>query len=308
MLARGEPQLSYKVFDISVLEPYRNDPRYYFDTDEIHGSISIRSDYYKNGKMRQRDEAFIQTFGFAYNKTFNRAVAVYTRYLSDLTPEHQQQWFNKMLRGKYLLHPDYFDATMGKFPEKVSIFTALTEELYQINKMCNLMGKPQLFREEFKDTCKPRNFGFLIRPTLKEYESFVLTLDKMLSDNINKEFFKGDIPLQEHKVKKDGSVEIIQKATITLLEEWLKRIRFPDPKPKDEMIKMFREVRKQRQPVAHTINEDMFDQKYFKKQRDLMIETYGAIRTLRLIFANHPNVKGYKDIPEWLFKGDIRTF
>ena len=40
-LALGDSQLSYLSFDLSVLEAYRNDPRYYYSSDDIYGWISI---------------------------------------------------------------------------------------------------------------------------------------------------------------------------------------------------------------------------------------------------------------------------
>ena len=36
-LALGEPQLCYESFDLSILEFYRNDPRYYYQHDDISG-------------------------------------------------------------------------------------------------------------------------------------------------------------------------------------------------------------------------------------------------------------------------------
>ncbi len=62
-----------------------------------------------------------------------------------------------------------------------------------------------------------------------------------------------------------------------------------------------------RMKPAHKVEEDNFEQEYFKKQRELMVEAYSAIRTLRLILANYPRTKSYK-VPEWLFKGEIWTF
>lgn len=40
-MALGNPQLSYKSFDLSILESYRNDPRYHYDTNDIGGSIEL---------------------------------------------------------------------------------------------------------------------------------------------------------------------------------------------------------------------------------------------------------------------------
>jgi hypothetical protein len=38
-LKEGAPQLSYRAFDLRALEWYRNDPRFDFDVDDIHGRI-----------------------------------------------------------------------------------------------------------------------------------------------------------------------------------------------------------------------------------------------------------------------------
>jgi hypothetical protein len=72
------------------------------------------------------------------------------------------------------------------------------------------------------------------------------------------------------------------------------------------MIQTFRKIRKLRQKPAHAVNEDAFDQKYFREQRELIIEGYGAIRTLRLILANNPATHGHA-VPDWLQEGKIYT-
>ena len=58
--------------------------------------------------------------------------------------------------------------------------------------MATAMGCPSLFRHEYDEhgEKRPRKFGFIIRPTLEEFNSFVLLLDKMLSDDIHKDFFQ----------------------------------------------------------------------------------------------------------------------
>lgn len=309
MLALGEPHLAYKPFDLSVLEFYRNDPRYSFDCDDIHGSLSIKSTYSENGKVYKRDSVYLQTFGFAYTKGLTkRAVAVFVWYLACLSPEHQQLWFNKMLKGKYFLHPDYAKASMGSWEIKESIFNAFLEELLHINAMAELMGKPKLFKNVYGRENKPTGFSFLIRPTLKEFNSYVSILDKLMSENLNKDFFKSDLQLDREEKMKGGRIKVVPKGTISLLDEWLGRVRFPDPEPKNTMLATFRNVRKLRQSPAHALQEDVFDQSYFKKQRKLTIDAYSAIRTLRLIFTNHPKVKGYDKVPDWLFKGEISTY
>lgn len=291
-LALGAGQLEYRVFDLLILEHYRNDPRYYYETNFISGSISITDEYFESGSMPEKDQVLLQTFGFAYDNDLNRGVAVFLRYLQGLSPEHQRIWHARELTGDYKLHPDYYRSSiLGDWGTRTSIFEALPLELKIVNEMCVLIGKPPLFRKTF-DSDRPKDFGFLLRPTLFEFNGFVLLLDKMLSDNINKDFFKDDTALEEERERDDGKIEVRQKGTLALLEEWLRRRFTPaDSAPFDAMFKNLREVRRLRQKPAHAVNENVFDLKYFKEQRQLMIGAYDAVRTLRLILANHPAVR-----------------
>ncbi|MBA56767.1 MAG: AAA family ATPase [Pseudomonadales bacterium] len=291
-LALGAGQLDYRVFDISVLEYYRNDPRYYYQTDFINGQISIHDEFYESESMPEHDQILLQSFGFAFDDDFNRAVAVFIRYLSDLSPEHQKIWKAKEISGAYKLHPDYYrNSLLGDWGTRISLFDAFLQEIKVINEMAEIMGKKQLFKSDYYEQ-KPDEFGFLLRPTLREFNNFVLLLDKMMSDNINKEFFAGDIDLEKDEVRSDGKIVVTQRGTIALLDDWVKRFFRPvDPEPIEDMLSSFRKVRKLRQKPAHKIDENVFDQKYFKDQRQIMLDAYDAIRTIRLILANHPRVK-----------------
>lgn len=306
-LALGNGQLEHRAFDLSVLEHYRNDPRYYYETDFINGSISIEDEYYESQSMPQHDQVLLQSFGFAYDKEMNRAVAVFLRYLADLSPEHQRVWHAKMLSGDYKLHPDYYrNNILGEWGTRISIFEAFTLELKVINQMAAIMGKPELFRNVFQSE-RPKDFGFLLRPTLAEFNAFILLLDKMLSDNMDKAFFENDVPLEVDKIRPDGKIEVRQKGTLSLLEEWVcKFFRPVDPKPLDSMFSAFRKVRRLRQKPAHAVNENIFDLAYFKEQRNIMIDAYDALRTLRLVLANHPEVRrNPPEIQEHLARGEI---
>lgn len=298
-LALGEPQLRPYSFDLRVLEFYRNDPRYHYETDDISGSISVSDQFYQSQAMRDSDQVLLQTFGFAYNDEMERAVAVFLRYLADLSPEHQQIWNAQGLDGDYRLHPDYYRSSIiGDWPEGVSIFQAFMEELRLVNEMAQLMGRPSFFKKDFVDQGRPRGFSFLVRPTLREFNDFVHLLDKMLSENINRGFFQDEV------VFGDGE----RPGSLTILERWLEQtVRFPDPQPVKEMILAFKEIRRMRQRPAHAVEEDCFDQTYFSQQRELIQGAYGAVRTLRLIFANHP-IAGRLQIPEYLQKGRIWTY
>lgn len=306
-LALGAGQLDYKCFDVSVLEYYRNDPRYHYDNNDISGWICVRDQYLESDTMANTDKTLIESFGFCYSEDFDRGVAVFLRYLNGLTTQHQQLWKSKELNENYKLHPDYYrNSILGEFGTKISIFDAFIYELDMINKMCWLMGKPELFKETFIKT-RPREFGFILRPTLNEFNTFAHLLDKMMSDNFSKKFFEEDLALEYDEKRKDGKFVVREKGTISLLEEWFNTFFTPsDPKIINDMLSIFKKIRKIRQRPAHSINENEFNQQYFKDQRQLIKDAYVALRTLRLAFANHPRVMAKPPIINGaLFRGDI---
>jgi len=310
-MALGAGQLEFRYFELTVLEFYRNDPRYYYWCDDINGRISIHDEYYHGDSMAEKDKVLLQTFGFAYNNDTHRAVTTLVYYISKLSPEHQQVWKNRELNSaEYRPHPDYYrNSILGDWGEKIPVCTAFLMELKIINQMCVAMGKPALFRKDFDGDDKPRNFSFLVRPTHKEYYDFVGLLDKMMSDNINKKFFENDISCEDEETRPDGKTVVKPKGTIQLLEEWINKYYHPqDQKPMDDVFKAFRKVRKERQRPAHAIDDDRFDQKYFADQRQILKEAYGAVRTIRLVFANHSAVKAANiDISQTLYEGKIWT-
>jgi hypothetical protein len=254
MLALGEPQLNYRAFNLRVLEFYRNDPRYSFENDDIHGCIYVHSD----SNVEPADDTFLETFGFAYSMDRKmRYVAAYVRYLSNFSPEHQQRWRLEQVNKETFLHPDYAKASAGSWDTQESMFNAFCEELRIICEMTkNIRGVP-LFWKAYGREGKPTGFGFLIRPTKKEYEAFVHLLDKMISDNLNKKFFKDQVDLTIRETKDDGVVTETQKGTIILLDDWLtKKVKFSDPTSKNAMIDVFKKIRRQRGPLAPEVQDD----------------------------------------------------
>ena len=307
-LALGEPQLAYRAFDLSVLEAYRNDPRYHYLTNDIRGQIYIKTESAESPQFPESDKILLETFGFAYDDDLNRAVAVFLRYLAILTPEHQQIWKAKEVSGTYRLHTDYYrTAIVGDLPEGNSIFTALLRELALLNRIADGMGRSPLFHED--GSHKPRHLGFLVRPTLEEFNNFVLTLDKLLSDNIRREFFADDVPFESETVRNDGKIIVQQKGSLQILNEWITDVFGNlDPDSWQPAYEALRKVRRLRQKPAHALDENVFDQQYFKAQRDLIVEAYKAVRTLRELLGTHPLVMAANiKVPTWIQEGKIWT-
>lgn len=307
-LALGQGQLEYLAFDLAVLERYRNDPRYYYDTDDFTGKLCIKTEHYTSGQTPERDKVLLEKFGFGYDQEATvRVVIVFLRYLRGLSPEHQQIWQAHHLPGTYSLHPVYRDVALGNWYHGVSVFDAITEELGVINQMSTLMGRPPLFNDDFRGEKRPRKFGFLLRPTLEEFNSFVQLLEKMLSGNINPAFFKGEVGMEYLEKRNNGTTVAKPKRSVAVLKEWLAKNFAPsDTEWIDKMFATFKKVLKVRQEPAHAVKEDLFDPKYSRQQRDLVIEAYYAVSTLRMAFSNHPQASACK-VPEHLVKGQVWT-
>jgi len=309
-LALGVPQLSFRTFDLIVLEHYRNDPRYRYQNSDIDGQLCISDDYYESTDMAESDKILLQTFGFAYDDDMNRAVAVFLRYLADLSPEHQQIWRTRELDGNYKIHPDYYEMNiLGSWGTNSSICDALIAEIRLINEMSAAMEREKMFRRDFGKygEDKPREFTLLIRPTHREFHSFVSLLDRMLSDNINHKFFGNDISFENEIERNDGKIQVERKGTLRVLNEWLRKYyRTDDWTLWDQSFAALREVRKIRRRPAHALDDDGFDQKYFKEQRELLERAYSAVRTIRLLLQSHPKVKEADiEIPDFLHNSKI---
>ncbi len=289
-LALGKPQLDFASFDPIVLDGYRRDPRYHFRSDDIQGSLSIGDEAYESSTFPEKHKILLQSFAFSFNDQLERAVAVFYTDLDRLSSEHQQIWAARELSGEFHMHPDAYRAlVLGDWNLKISLGDALVEEIRTINRMCELIGWRPLFRQAFE---RPKELGFLLRPTRRELNDFILLLDKMLSDNINGDFFPASIPRTTESPRADGKIVVQQRGTIALLEEWLNTaVRIPDPGPKEDMLRELREIRKLRQKPAHAVDDDAYDPELFTEQRRLFLNAYDVVRTLRLLLSNHPKAR-----------------
>lgn len=307
-LKEGEPQLSFRAFDLRALEWYRNDPRFDFEVDDIHGRILQKEGTRIADRAVILDGLEFLEFGFAYDDEMHRAVAAFVRYLHDLPEVQQIEMQKHELAGSYKLHPDFYRTQIiGDFPERISIYDAFLQEKVEINRMSELMGKPKLFRTEFTDLKRPRGFGILIRPTKKEFRDFALLLDQLLSDDLNRDFFKGDIELNRNLTDENGDRVTQSKGTIQLLQEWIgAKFRPADPEPITEMMGNIRAVRKVRQKPAHKVEDDEFDQKYVAMQRELIIQAFDAVHTLRMALENHPAARKH-EVPDYLRDAKVWT-
>lgn len=311
-LAMGMGQLDIQFFEIDLLEMYRNDPRYFYECNDIGGSVYIQDEHYESSSIDDKDKILLKAFGLAYDEDLNRYIAAFVGDIAELSSEHQSIWQSKIVNKKLNVHPDFYGSqVLGRWSEHISIFDAVLYEQSIINAMMRKIGKPDVFRKEFGQYLqdKPKEFAFLLRPTTRDYDDFVHLLDKLMSDNINKKLFKGDIKLENEIERKDGKIEVVPKGTIQLLDQWLrKHFRTTNWEPWEFAIGVFKGIRKQRQSPAHNVNDNTYDPKLIQEQRDLMKNCYESLAILRHALGSHPKCVGQDfNIPEAIIEQKIWT-
>ena len=309
LLSLGMPQLTPCYFDMDVLQRYFDDPRYYFFFENYSGRISFRD---KEGKplVRKEDEAFLETFGMGYDDNGERIVVAYLRYLNDLTPEHQSYWRSKMVhpaRNPGMLQ-EYYDNTIdGRWVSSESVYTAFQFELNAIIDLSEQVFGVSLFRRKISHDNPPRELSFFFLPTKKHFNDFVLALDQVISENINRDFFIGKVEMENEKERDDGKIVVTPKGTLTLMKEWLEKNIIATHGSLDDLLKPFKEIRKLRQTPAHKLTSDEYDPEYFGRQKELIWRTYCSLRNLRVLLASHP--KADKSlVPEWLDSAEIKNY
>jgi hypothetical protein len=315
-LALGEPPYSYRTFDLRILEFYRNDSRYYYVNDDISGMISVASDSGREN-LSELDRPFLKSFGFCYDEPLNRGVAVFLKYLSRLPTDHQSLWKSRELTTSFQIHPDYFRRlTLGGSGMGIPILKALFLEIFLINQMSLAMSRTKLFRTDFGKFCDgvPTSFTFLVRATAGEYTNFILLLDELLLQNIDGNFFNSEMEPEEGPGRPFRNIAVQRKGSLQLLDSWVRKHIPPRFRKKwNEAIESLWHIRSlrliySRQHSAQKGSEEVFDPRLFKVQRELVIRAYKAVRTLRVVLANQPNVrKASIDIPPLLSEGKILT-
>ena len=309
-LALGEPQLAYRVFDLSVLEDYRKNPRYHYWINDLGGQICINGERRDDPSASNGAQVLLPTFGFAYDAAQTRAVGVLLHYLAALTPKHQKIWKDKELKGTFELYPDYFGTTiLGNPPEGASIFAAVVTEIKLINELSRAMGRPDLFHEHYEPDGEDRvrEFTCLVRPMAGEFNNFVHILDKLLSESLNREFFRTDVPSATGAGRADGNASAHQKGTLEMLVDWGARMFLPSQLDRWlQACRAIRKIRSLRQRPEHVADADVFDQSYIKKQRDLVISAYKSLHVLREMMSQHPSAVGiHLAVPKWMRSGRV---
>ena len=125
-----------------------------------------------------------------------------------------------------------------------------------------------------------------------------MTLDQLLSDNLSRDFFAGDVGMFDESPLPGGQVERIRKGTIRLLKEWLES-RYPEDsdlaasitQPFAEVRSFGRSPRIGSSQRAHPV--------VWKERARLLSAVHQALHTLRIHLAEDPAAAAVS-YPYWL--------
>ena len=248
-------------------------------------------------------------FGIGYDESDDRIVAVYLTDLGSLPPKQQRLWREFVVDGECRMSEDYFRTSiLAEWPEHISVYQAFIYEQVEINRLANLIGRPPLFRKTYEEHKRPRGFSFFVRPTRKEYLSFVELLDKMLSQNVNYDYFDSDVDRFATRQLKDGTVERAVKGSLAMLQEWLSTyFEGIDAEEVGTIVRPVRQVRDERNEPSHKIIENEFDPSYYDKQEELVTNAYRGLTELRLRLMSVPSASTYEP-PEILANPKIKNY
>ena len=310
LLRKGEAQLEIIYFDIEILERYNNNPKFLVIDYGYRGVIYVKDEYTDDETIEYE---YIKNYGMAYidGEYLDRAVGVLVCDLAKLSTQKQMMWKGFELPDQQKCHISsgfIKNLFIGEWVDKAWIFHALIEEMVIINKQCEQMGIPHLFNKTFgtHHSEMPEGFRNILLPTLKNFYDFVLVIEKIVVHNISYKTFQKDTSYTRSVERKDKLGNF--KGSLVMLEEWLiENIRTTENLT-DIIIKPLRNIRNIRQQPAHELISNQYDVTLYKKQIDLMNDTYSAINAIRVFFSHHPLAKDVK-IPEYLLTGnDIANY
>jgi len=292
-MGKGRGTLEPAYFRFDVLERYRNDPKFHFSYWDFGASTGIGDEAYMDDDEPVGEKTSIQHIGFAYDLSgfdpekpdspIIRRVAAFYGDLADLSPTHQQHWKTYEVKPDGLEpHPAWFMSQMGQFPDGIGPFEKLFSELENISDLFKrAFGKPL-----FKITQRPTDFGWILRASQQEWDSFVHELDKVLSDNIDhKALTAAGVSRKDDDGKDNGS--------LTRLEQFLTNTGLTAENAK-EILKPLRDVRLARQKPAHELRKNVTDNTFVHKQIDLLGDVNDSLHRLRQWLRKHPANKDWK--------------
>lgn len=293
-MARGRSTLEVAFFSPDVLEGYRNDARFRFGMSDFGINFWLTDEAHDQDDHQSKDDVSLIHLGFAYDMSkydpknpesvILRRVAAFYGDLDDLTREHQQRWASYQVDADGVEpHPVWFSSQMGNWPDGVGPFERLAQELKNISDLFENVWGGRLF----KNHKMPDDFGWILRADQREWDHFILSLDKLMSDNID-----GSALDNAGVMKKNVAGQ--QLGTLARLEIFMTNNHVAADKAKWALGPL-REVRAARQKPAHALRKNITDETFVHKQMQLMHDVDEVMINIRQWLASHPRNHGWSD-------------
>lgn len=133
----------------------------------------------------------------------------------------------------------------------------------------------------------PEDFGWILRADQREWDHFIHSFDKLLSDNID-----GAALDMAGVPKKNGRGDAM--GTLGRLELFMTSNHVKSENAK-WALKPLRDVRDARQKPAHVLRTNVTDRTFIRKQRDLMHDVDEVLMNIRQWLSSHPQNRGWKE-------------
>lgn len=294
-MAKGRGALELAYFSFDVLEQYRNDPRFDFQFYDFGAKTIISTEAHEDKAEPEHDKIIMDHIGFAYDLSqyvrddpsspIIRRVCAFYRGLSNLSPTHQQRWRTYQVDDQEALkpHPVWWGQQMGHWADGTGAFDRFFFELTTLNEFYEKAHGTALL----KTTERPREFGWILRPSQHEWEGFIQLLDKLLAENLTAAGLNAaGAPVHDDAGQSLGTVGRLAAllASKGIEREAVSRVLAP-----------VREVRGARQRPAHALRTNVTDHTFVHRQVDLLERVNESLELLRRFWQTHPANRDWKE-------------
>jgi hypothetical protein len=301
-MAKGRGALELAYFGFEVLEQYRNDPRFNFEFYDFGATTVIGDEAYQDDAEPAHDKIIMGHIGFAYDLSYYdhedpaspiiRRVCAFYGDLAKLSPTHQQRWKTYQADESDALnpHPVWWSQQMGHFADGMGAFERFFFELEALNSLYEKAHGVSLFRV----IERPREFGWLLRPSQHEWEHFIQMFDKLLADNLRHDGLDAaGVPRENEAGQNLGTLNRLDKLLTA------KRIK---PEAVKAVLAPFREVRTARNRPAHALRSNVTDLTFVHRQVELLERVNQSLELMRRFWQTHPANREWQE-PDYASPG-----
>lgn len=267
------PELYPVYFEVDVLDGYIFNPKYTFHNFEFGGRLSVKDEFISQKNLLSRPIRF----GLAYSEDKKkRAIVAFGQELITLDEYDQNRWIKHLIDSDNIgANSSFIDYVKGDLNDRHSVFIAILDEIFAINKICNENSIPQMFHEDFKNQYSIlMGYHVIFQPTKFNLMRFASAMYKIIIQNLVKTFFE----FENDVIKKGNKNEDINKVILSWIIKNNITGEIDDFKNK---CKSIAKIANLRDSIAHHFEEDDWNEEYWKTQKEIIFDVYDCLRTIR---------------------------